>query len=447
MSNNISYNVLLKNKIAPPPPTSSLTANKRFRYRSKHHADLPHVVKFSGGRSSGMLLFALLQNGILKQERGDVIVFNNTSAEHPETYRFIKRCMESVSVSNNPVPFFHIEYQTYEDCPQGYWTRIPTYRLVNSEPWSEENENGYHWKGEVFEELLSYSGFVPNQFQRICTLNLKIEVTRNFLRDWFASQPTIARQGHFGDSSRISHNGAWRLHRKNRGQVPEKIFHEKRKFVLSRPHFRKEQRYSDYCEYWKEFDNKCLKDKTPGNRADFGKGGVEYVSLIGLRQDEQIRVQRVLARSESGKGLEGEHVYLPLNELEIKSEDVDKFWKEQNWDLNLDADDNLSNCVFCFLKGEKNLVKIRNAMAKNGPHIDGFGSLDDTPCDIRWWTQLEGKYSRNLSAERRSIRSNKARIGFFGNEKSSYRSLQAVDGTEVTGGTPDCSPTCHGCTD
>ena len=63
-----------------------------FRYRAKGHRDLPHVVKFSGGRSSGMLLFALLENKILDPERGDVIVFNNTSSEHPDTYRFVQDC-------------------------------------------------------------------------------------------------------------------------------------------------------------------------------------------------------------------------------------------------------------------------------------------------------------------------------------------------------------------
>ena len=44
-----------------------------FRYRAKRHRELPHVVKFSGGRSSGMLLFALLENDLLKQQRGDVV--------------------------------------------------------------------------------------------------------------------------------------------------------------------------------------------------------------------------------------------------------------------------------------------------------------------------------------------------------------------------------------
>lgn len=54
-----------------------------LRYRARAHGDLPHVMKFSGGRSSGMLLFTLLENGLLSAERGDVVVFNNTSCEHP----------------------------------------------------------------------------------------------------------------------------------------------------------------------------------------------------------------------------------------------------------------------------------------------------------------------------------------------------------------------------
>ena len=65
----------------------------QFRYRAKKHSALPHVVKFSGGRSSGMLLFALLENRLLNADRGDVIIFNNTSAEHPDTYRFVRNCM------------------------------------------------------------------------------------------------------------------------------------------------------------------------------------------------------------------------------------------------------------------------------------------------------------------------------------------------------------------
>ena len=93
-----------------------------FRYRSKRHLALPHVVKFSGGRSSGLMLFTLLENGFLKQERGDVVVFNNTSCEHPETYRFVSECKRRVESAG--IPFFIVEFQTYEDARQGEWRRI-----------------------------------------------------------------------------------------------------------------------------------------------------------------------------------------------------------------------------------------------------------------------------------------------------------------------------------
>ena len=68
--------------------TFKRTGHYVFHYDSKAHKDLPHVVKFSGGRSSGMLLFTLLEAGLLNAQRGDVVIFNNTSAEHPATYEF-----------------------------------------------------------------------------------------------------------------------------------------------------------------------------------------------------------------------------------------------------------------------------------------------------------------------------------------------------------------------
>ncbi len=116
-----------------------------FRYQAKHHPDLPHVIKFSGGRSSGMLLFTLLENGFLRQERGDVVVFNNTSCEHPETYRFAAECKHRVE-SDYGIPFFFVQFQTYEDARQGEWRRLPTYRLVNERPYSKNNPDGFHWR-------------------------------------------------------------------------------------------------------------------------------------------------------------------------------------------------------------------------------------------------------------------------------------------------------------
>ncbi|MDE0393935.1 MAG: hypothetical protein OYK82_04055 [Gammaproteobacteria bacterium] len=69
----------LANPPHPPPEISS---------RWSDHEHLPHVLKFSGGRASATLAFLLAGGGLLRPERGDVILFARTSAEHPATYNF-----------------------------------------------------------------------------------------------------------------------------------------------------------------------------------------------------------------------------------------------------------------------------------------------------------------------------------------------------------------------
>lgn len=395
----------------------------QFRYKAKKHPRLPHVVKFSGGRSSGMLLFALLENRLLDRDRGDVIVFNNTSAEHPDTYRFVRHCMRAARAYG--IPFFQTEFQTYEDARRGEWTRLPTYRLVNDEPKSVENPDGFHWRGEVFEELLSWRSYVPNRFKRICTQQLKLDVTRRFLKDWLSSRPTIPRLGHYGDVSRMDPEATFQRHLENQGGVPKEIFLQKRSYVWKRPHSRPEQRYEDFCPYWRPFENEVLKGKTFGDKAWFGRGGVEYVAFIGLRGDEPHRIKRVEGRNEGSTGYEGEHVYMPLHDMAVTRADVNAFWDRQDWDLSLPKDSSLSNCVFCFLKGMGNLQNVRGRMAEAKQTIvSGFGALEGTPCDLGWWNRMESEYARDLRAEGRSVRSSATRIGFFGSDKFTYEDLE-----------------------
>jgi predicted phosphoadenosine phosphosulfate sulfurtransferase len=87
-------------------------------------------IKFSGGRSSAMMLMKLLENNQLNPKRGDVIIFNNTSAEHSATYEFTRQ-MKKIAEEKYSIPFFWIEYQTYEDSSGTYqWSRKPSYKLV-----------------------------------------------------------------------------------------------------------------------------------------------------------------------------------------------------------------------------------------------------------------------------------------------------------------------------
>ena len=409
-------------ELRKPPPRHDPTCDYPFRYRAKHHRKLPHVVKFSGGRSSGLLLFTLLENRLLDRDRGDVIVFNNTSAEHPDTYRFVRDCMHAAG--SYRIPFLQIEFQTYEDSRRGVYTRLPSYRMVNDRPIAADNPDGFHWRGEVFQELLSWSGYVPNQFNRICTKHLKLQITREFLKDWLAAKPTTPRLGHYGNGSRIDPDEVYDRHLQNQGAVPKEIFLQKRAYVWRRPHVRPEQRYCDFCPDWKPFENPVLRGKTFGDKAWFGKGGVEYVAFIGLRGDEPHRVERVENRSATETEYEGEHVYMPLANMAVSRDDVNAFWELQDWDLSLPNDVSLSNCVYCFLKGAANLQGVHERMHAVRDHTEpDFGAIAGTPCDLGWWSRIEADYGRDLEAEGRETRSAAKHIGFFGSGGFTYETV------------------------
>ncbi len=409
----------ISRKPRKPPPTHDPARNYPFRYRAKHHRMLPHVVKFSGGRSSGLLLFTLLENRLLDRDRGDVIVFNNTSAEHPDTYRFVRDCMHAAR--NYGIPFFQVEFQTYEDSRRGVYTRLPSYRMVNDRPMAPDNPDGFHWRGEVFQELLSWSGYVPNQFNRICTKHLKLQITRDFLKDWLAAKPGTPRLGHYGNDSRIDPDALYKRHLQSQGSVPKEIFLQKRAYAWQRPHVRPEQRYRDFCPEWKPFDNPALRGKRFGEKAWFGKNGVEYVAFIGLRGDEPHRVERVESRSATETEYKGEHVYMPLADMAVSRNDVNAFWDLQDWDLSLPNDVSLSNCVYCFLKGAANLQGVHERMqAVRDTTEPDFGTIAGTPCDLGWWTRIEADYARDLEAEGRETRSAATHIGFFGSNGFTY---------------------------
>lgn len=416
----------ISDKIRPASAYDPKAVHK-FHYEAKGHNELPHVVKFSGGRSSGMMLFTLLEAGLLQASRGDVVVFNNTSAEHPATYDFARKCKELVE-SKYGIPFFWVESQTYEDARSGEYARILSYRLVQPEPKSESVPDGYHWRGEVFEELLSTKGYVPNQFQRICTASMKLEATRMFLTDWFACKPGIERQGHYGETSRIDEDDFYARHRKNGGGVPREIFFAKKAFVFSRPLSRPAQLFADYSAVASPIDNKHLEGHSYGDMARFGDDGIEYLALVGLRHDEARRVRKVRTRNSGAEdvgGYEGEYVYMPLYNMEIGKEEVEAFWQAQDWDLELNAEDNLSNCTYCFLKGASNLTKVHRAFKASLNN-----ELKGTPCDLQWWIDLEKKYGRDLVKEKREIKGKVANnfIGFFGTETGfSYERIEALD--------------------
>ena len=201
-------------------------------YREPEHRDYPHVVKFSGGRSSALLLFALLESNQLDALRGDIIIFNNTSAEHRRTYDFVIRCKrEAERISD--IPFLLTEFQTIETARNGYWRRVGSWRLAKPYLWRRNRPLGMRHRGEIFEESTSLDTRLPNRFQRLCTDHLKVQVTRQALAEWFSGAPATQRLGHWHQCSQLDERELLSAFR-GRSLTPEELLRYT-EFVRSRP--------------------------------------------------------------------------------------------------------------------------------------------------------------------------------------------------------------------
>ena len=409
-----------------------------FDYDLSGHEELPHVVKFSGGRTSGYMLFSLLNSGILSAARGDVVLFNNTSAEHPATYDFVARCKEIVE-QRYGIPFFMLEYQTYEEQSKkgDRVVRKPTFRMVNAAPKTENNTFGYAWRGEVFEEHMSHRGGVPSQLQRSCTVSMKLEPTHTFLLSWLTRELTLCHLGPpSGSLSARTLDSAFVEHVRRRGGVPEGIFKRKKEFQQAQPPYRLAQNFVAYSAPASVWLGEFGENIAPGEVQ-------EYVTFIGLRKDEPQRVARVKNRQSMDSGTAGEWPYMPLYVNGITQKDIDTFWRAQSWDLELPHSGVLSNCTYCFLKGVKNLRAVRD----NSVYLPQ--QQKNTPSDIAWWVNMEKKYARDLIAENRITRSNNSMFGFFGpSAKFSYSKFEHISavGEQTTADIDDSILPCD-CTD
>ncbi len=361
----------------------------------------------------------LLKQKTLKPERGDVVVFNNTSAEHPATYEFTRK-MKALAEKKYNIPFFWIEYQTYEDSGRHGWRRNTSYRLVNENPCSDKNKDGYSYKGEVYEEMVSLSGFLPNMQTRTCTQALKIFITNSFLTDWFAQKPGIERLGHYGETARMTDEDVITAHKAHRGSTPDKILLTKREFVRKMDFVREQGLWKNFTNSDLCFNNEEIKNSVIGDKGQlFGDHAIAYVSCLGIRKDEETRADKIKARISAARRGKGkslfdqpprESVLTPLVDDNVSQQDVTDFWKKQAFDLDLPDSGLFSNCVYCPLKGKKKLAEIA------AKELSEYKQCDPIPASIDWWIKMEKKYNRDLKAEKRRVTSENdiVYIGFFG---------------------------------
>lgn len=119
----------------------------------------PTCISFSGGRTSGYMLWRVLQsNGGLPTDAR--VIFANTGKEEEATLRFVRDCGEKWSV-----PIIWVEFR------------------ANGEGFEVVDFATASRNGEPFEALIQQRNYLPNPVARFCTVELKIlravDVMRN----------------------------------------------------------------------------------------------------------------------------------------------------------------------------------------------------------------------------------------------------------------------------
>ena len=413
---------------------------RSINYRTPDHEELSHVLSFSGGRSSAGLAFMAAEEGLLRPERGDLILFANTSAEHPGTYEFAARCKQRLE-DDFGLPCLWVEFCTVEDAWRGEYRRKASYRLVKPVP-VEDDPFGFRSSGELFEELVCLQGILPNPHSRTCTAKLKLYPSHELLAEWLGRVTGPAHSGHHWPTvpgaSLVDPGRVMESYVQNGGTATEDSVLRRAQYLSTLPAARPAQRWEDFTAA------PVPTEDAPGAKpaAMRGPNGALHVRLIGLRADEPNRVERVLSRTVFAEGATsaactvrtqppGERPYFPLFDAGIEAPDVARYWRRR--DFALDIPNGAGNCVFCFMKGTRQLVGL--GITPDGRRRPG------SPTDIAWWADFERRHTR-LAPKRNG--SGTSRFGFFGVNTASFQDI--ADGSALEGRYANGTPACD-CTD
>ena len=125
--------------------------------------DCPTLISFSGGRTSGYMLYKILESydGVLPDDVH--VTFANTGKEMPETFDFINDCAVNWNVNVR-----WLELDIHDERPI-YRTKEVTYETASR-------------NGEPFEALIKRKKMLPNVVARLCTIHMKIDVMNRFMR-------------------------------------------------------------------------------------------------------------------------------------------------------------------------------------------------------------------------------------------------------------------------
>ena len=116
--------------------------------------DRPAAVAFSGGRTSGLMLYRILEAFGGKLPNDVHVTFCNTDKERPETLDFVERCSLGWGV---PITWLEYRHQ-----PGRHYFVEVNYATASR-------------KGEPFEAAIKARNYLPNRMTRFCTAELKVK--------------------------------------------------------------------------------------------------------------------------------------------------------------------------------------------------------------------------------------------------------------------------------
>lgn len=167
------------------------------------------VVSFSGGATSGYMLWWIFNEWEKRHEYEILVVFANTGKEKEETLLFVDECSQEWNI-----PIFWLEYH-----PKSKKGRSIEAKVVDYENASR--------KGEPFEKMIACAG-IPNVGVPFCSTMLKKETIEAFLRQISWKNYTVAIGIRADEAKRISKSKRrkviyplWKINPKTKEDIAE----------------------------------------------------------------------------------------------------------------------------------------------------------------------------------------------------------------------------------
>jgi Phosphoadenosine phosphosulfate reductase family len=145
--------------------------------KSPYFLDTPAVISFSGGRTSGYMLWHILQafGGTLPNDVK--VIFNNTGKEREETLEFVERCGQRWNI-----PIVWLEYDQEPRLSERKKTRNGRLEAPYIAKFSVVDYATASRKGEPLMKVIKARNMLPNVMARFCTVECKILTTQRYLK-------------------------------------------------------------------------------------------------------------------------------------------------------------------------------------------------------------------------------------------------------------------------